>query len=162
MYLVRISIGYVHSTFHYHNSSVYMYRMSKQARMLWLIFCNIFSYLYHFFQETLLPAQPGDPWAIRVASVIGFSVLILCFSVLYSLSVLCLLYFSNPTAVAYCINNGQILIFRVSEWLYWSSQHVQIFEIGTTASLVAKNGTQKNNPYISHLKRYRAKIWNLN
>ena len=40
------------------------------------------------------PAQPDDPLGMRVASVIGFSVL--CYI------------FSNPNAVAHWINNGRI------------------------------------------------------
>ena len=49
-------------------------------------------------------AQSDNPSVIRVASVIGLSVLYSLFS---SPSVLCYI-FSNPTAVAHCINHGQI------------------------------------------------------
>ena len=59
------------------------------------------------------PTQPGDPSTIRVASVIGISVSlsvlsVVCslFSILYLFSVSYI--FTNPTAVAHCINNGRI------------------------------------------------------
>ena len=41
------------------------------------------------------------------------------------------------------INSGLILMFQVSIELYWSAEHDRIFESGTTAILVAKNGTKR-------------------
>ena len=62
---------------------------------------------YQGFHVHCWPAQPGNPLVIRVASVIGFSVLYSLFAVLRSLFSVCYI-FSNPTAVAHCINDRWI------------------------------------------------------
>ena len=65
---------------------------------------------------------------IRGAWVIRFSVLSCLFSNVFSI----------PTAVAHYINNGQILMFKVSKRQYWSAWHDRIFESRAAASKLAK------------------------
>ena len=52
-------------------------------------------------------------------------------------------FFSNPTALAHCINDGKILIFKVSKQLYWFTWHDRIFGSSASACLVATSVTKR-------------------